>query len=311
MQVVSKDFETRINLKAYEIYSGILSDEQYVINFLRDRFESRCLDGTFVVKITKIVSRDMVTIDKYDLDGGGSIHVRFRADVRLYTAGDVLVGCKLLESEKNGRAIGRVQHCIVHVRSSRSRALRKGDEIMITILRAGYPLGGSDVVIDAEVYSPSNNFHMKLVRPYSLTNGDKQLLESSLREIAAAEKSYESIKLPDRVKIRKTLGISSTTHEIPAGIKQEDIKTIITDLIADKAPLGADPVAIARHAVAGVDTPMFLVISPDILRKHAASHPWFDKNKYDVRVDRSEFVDGLVHIVKNYVSYLNIASELK
>jgi DNA-directed RNA polymerase subunit E'/Rpb7 len=95
---IQRIYEKTLNLRPDEMYTKNLDD--FILKKLREKYNNRCENSTFIKEIKSIVNKSMIKMAKDQLDGSGQINVQFLADAVVYEEGSVIVGCEIKKIEK-------------------------------------------------------------------------------------------------------------------------------------------------------------------------------------------------------------------
>src|SRR5271170_3359885 len=137
---IHKEYEIKLNVTPVDQYTATFTDDKYLLEHLKEKFENRCMDMTYVVAIKGILSRSMMTIDKSDLAGGAYIHVRFHAEAIVFSPGSILVGCEVINVERNEMIVCKYDNAIVRIKGNKNFSPSEGDLVIVRVELVGYPV---------------------------------------------------------------------------------------------------------------------------------------------------------------------------
>jgi len=87
---MQKDFDTTVSIAAPINFAA--DKERHLLLQLRKTYEGRCWKGAYIRKVLGIVSAGAINIERTNTSGRGSVDVRFKAEVTVFSAWDILVG---------------------------------------------------------------------------------------------------------------------------------------------------------------------------------------------------------------------------
>ena len=327
---ILKEYETKINLSATEMFSGILSDDNYIMNFLRKQFEGRCMDSSFVTNIKSIKARSLVSIDKNDLGGRGSICVVFRAEAVVYPPNSVIVGAQVASIERDGRIMCKYDNALIHLRGDRKFAPAKGDLIPVLVLRTGYPVGSDNMSIAAQPYLIAPTFNMRLTQTENLTDEERDLISRKLVEIADSEKLFQTLPASTR-QFFEALFYPYNDPELYATVKtgkpdkpdkpdklKSPFESVDIIALANKAvtsatvsdvkvprPKTGEPTVFSRHSAITKSSTLALQIDIATV-KLLPTGPWTDRTKIEVKLTAAAYADMIIEFLDDYCTWLNL-----
>jgi hypothetical protein len=325
---ILKEYETKLNVGAADLYTGNFSDERYLLDYLKIKFEGKCMDSSFVSSIKNILARSMITIDKSDLSGGGYLHVRFSAEAIVHTAGSILVGCEVMTVEREGMIMCRHDHAMIHIKGNKNFSPNKGDLIIVRVKKIGYPVDSRSMSIAAIPYYIPHDFNIKIVRPSSIGPVEQDLLQRKLAELDAVKKLYdaadketisffEDLFYPYQTKAYEIKPIHG--RDIKRGaivLKTKHSAWNITELAesalsaaSSKLPIG-ETVALSRHSAIPKQSPSVLVLKPDVVRNiKTDADPFNDGTKFSISVVLANYAVTLEEYLNDYCEYLSVLVE--
>lgn len=317
---ILKEYETKINLSPTEMYSGILSNDDYIMNFLRKQFEGHCMESSFITNIKSIKERSLVSIDKNDLGGRGSICVVFCAEAVVYPPGSIIVGAQVAQIERDGRIICKYDNALIHLRGDRKFAPSKGDLIPVQVIRTGYPLGSDNMAIAAQPYWTAPTFSIRLVQPELLTPDEKDLVSRKLTEITDLEKVYADLPVKVKQFFEENFYPFASTDEfykndtksglgkLKSPFEQVNLIELATQATTsskvDSVKIGV-PICFSRHSAIPKYLPTILQFEPSIV-KQLPTGPWTDRTKLDLKLTTATYSDMLIEFLDDYCSWLDL-----
>lgn len=304
--IIIKEYETKINLKPDEMFSGGISDSQFLIDKLRKRYEQKCEGNSFIVKIIGITQKSMITIDKSDLHGGGSISVVFNVEAIVYPAGTILVGCDVQSIERNGQILCKYDNAVIYIKGDRNLAISSGDKIIVEVLKTGYPKGEKLMAIAAKPFFIQRTFYMDVIRPpKALATDEIELLKQTLAEVdnielKLAEHNKSSVKF-----FTDLFYPFSKSVSIPKEFKKHDLKTLVSKYIDSNDVFPSNvPIILSKNSTIPRNEMTIYSISPESLSqiKDKIQSPDF----IDVKINTSTLVYTLVKYMREYIDYINL-----
>lgn len=305
---ILKEYETKINLNAESLYGGILSDENYILNFLKQNFENRCMDSSFITNILNIKHRSMIPIDKDNLEGGGSICVVFRAESLVYAPNSILCGCKVTNIEHDGKILCEYDNATIHVRGNRNFAPLKDDLIIVQVVRIGYPNGSVRMNIAALPYFIQPTFHSRLSKVEQPNSDDIDLLKRKLKEITDVEAIYKKLD----TKIVKFFNDLFYPFKDPSmyakpSFDQYNIIELAESCISgSKSPIKHGSLFLfSRHSALHKQLPTAFGISADLIKTLPRDN-FTDRDKLDIKMSSATYARSLLEMLDDYCSYLQL-----
>jgi hypothetical protein len=313
-----KEYEIRLNVSPKNMFDGSMKNDN-LVSLLSNMFENKCVNGSFITGVRSIKDRSMITIDKSDLGGGGGVHIRFCAEAIEYQAGAALVGCEVMNVERDGMITCRYEHAIVHIKGNRNFAPTKGDLIIAKVLEVGYPLESTNMSIAACPFSIPLKAHLKLINPAQLGDVEVELLSRKMLELEEIKKNYKSVDktvakfFEDLFYPMKTPETYYSVNEkrnvvsLKTGYESYDIEKLIEAAISSSAPfkLGT-PMVLLRHAAIPKQTSSVLVLGVDKVRSMKdTKDPMIDPKLFETRVIASPFTATLLEILADYSDFLS------
>lgn len=313
-----KEYETRINVAPQNMCDGSMKDKDLIM-ILTEKFAGKCMDASFITSIHSIKKRSMKTVDKSDLAGGGAIHVRFCARAITHPTGSVLVGCEVMNIERDGMITCRYEHAIVHIKGNRNFSPSKGDLVIAQVLETGYPVDSTNMSIAARPFSIPLKAHLKLVKPAVLVEVEVELLSRKLVELEEIKKAYDDLDksvakfFEDMFYPMKSTETYYTmnnkkTPVLKTSYESYDVEKLVEAAISQSAPFKTDtPIALLRHAAVPKQFPHVLVLSIDKVRgMKTIKDPMVDSAKFDTKVIASPFAATLLELLSDYCDYMNL-----
>jgi hypothetical protein len=185
---IQRVYEKIINISASEMYCKDL--DALILEKLRQKYNNRCENFTYIKDIKSIVRRSMLQLTKDQLDGSGTVSVMFSADAVVYEEGTIMVGCKILDIDRANLITCEYQNSLIYIKANHNLSfLKKNDKIICKVLRAGYAKEQKIVSINAQMYFCPKEFIIFAIKTPigSLTNEQAELVNKKLEEIKAQE----------------------------------------------------------------------------------------------------------------------------
>jgi hypothetical protein len=299
---ILKEYEIKLNISATTMYSGLLT-EQYLLNHIKDRFEGKCLDGSFLTNVRTISERSMVQMDKNDLAGGGSLCVVVRAEAIVYPPESIIVGAEVTTIERDGRIICKYDNAIIHLKGDKRFSPNKGDLIPVRVIRTGYPPGSTNMNIAAQPFFIRPSFYMKLFKPDPLSNEEQDLIKRKMTEISDVKTAYDACD-KKLVQFFEDLfypfkdDYSKGKAKCPFDTKDIIALTTKQDLPKQK------PLLLSRHSMIHKSSTDAIILDVDTVKKLPVS-PWADKNVLDIQIAPASFGATMLELLDDYCSFLS------
>jgi hypothetical protein len=289
------------------MYSGLLSDPVYLLNHIKNRFEGRCLDDSFIIAVRNIQDRSMIVMDKHDLAGGGSMCCVVRAEAIVYPAESIIVGAEVTTIERDGRIICKYDNAIIHLKGDRRFSPNKGDLIPVRIIHTGYPPGSTNMNIAAQPFFIRPSFYMKLFKPDPLSHEELDLIKRKLAEITDARTAYDAcdkklVQFFEDLFYPFKNDYNKGKNKCPFDTK--DIIALVNkpDLPKQK------PLILSRHAAIHKSSTDVILLDVDTVKNLPVS-PWTDKTTLTINVVPTTFGAALLDCLEDYCSYLNFIAQ--
>lgn len=319
---ILKEYETKINISPTDLFAGTFSDNAFLLEYLRAKFEGKCMDSTFVLSIRQILMRSMMTIDKSDLAGGGHLHVRFSAEAIVHVAKSVLVGCEVMAVEREGNIMCKHEHAIVHIKGNKNFSPNVGEKIIARVIKIGYPVDSKSMSVGAIPYYIPHTFHITIVKPNPIGAAEKELLHRKLAELDNIKKLYasadqtsilffEDLFYPYSIKLfdMKRSNLVLRTNHVSWDIAQL-AEAAIQDTTVSKLQMG-ESIALSRHSAIPKQSAHVLVLKIDEVRaiKDDQTDPFNDKTKFEMKVVAGNYTATLLELLDDYCEYLSVLVE--
>jgi hypothetical protein len=296
---ILKEYEIKLNLTSQEMYSGMLSEPQYLLNYIKERFEGKCLDGTFITNIRLVSEHSQIRMDKNDLTGGGSMCCVFRAEAIIFPPETILVGCEVSTIERDGRIICKYDNAIIHLKGDKRFSPNKGDLIPIRVIRTGYPTGSINMNIAAQPFFIKGSFHMRLCVPNTLTAEEQDLIDRKLSEITDTKKAYDTC---DKKLVQFFENLFYPFKDKPSG--KNKLPFEVQDLLQLVKKTDGQQIILSRHSAIVKSTTDVLVLDVDTV-KNLPQSPWTDKNRLDIQIVPAKYSVVLLELLDDYCSFLD------
>ena len=300
---ILKEYEIKLNLSSQELYSGLLSDPVYLLNYVKERFEGKCLDKSFVTVIRAITERSMISMDKNDLAGGGSLCTVVRAEAIQYPPDSVIVGCEVTTIERDGRIICKYDNAIVHLKGDKRFSPNKGDLIPVRVIRTGYPMGSVNMSIAAQPFFIKPSFYMRVFNPAKPTAEEQDLINRKMNEIADIKKLYDAcdaklVKFFEELFYPFKDAPNPKTRKCPFEIK--DILSLASKHDLPKV----NPLVMSRHSALEKSNPTVVILDVDQVKSLPPGF-WTDKTVLDIKVNPATYGATLLEALDDYCSFLS------
>jgi hypothetical protein len=314
---ILKEYETKLNIAPRDMYNGSLN-ENNLLAHIKNKFENICMDASFVVAIRGVNRRSMVAMDKSDLGGGGTMHIQFCAEALVYTKDDVLVGCEVINIERDGLIMCRHEHALVHIKGNRNFAPSKGDLIIARVQVVGYPLGSNQMNIAAIPYTIPLKFGMDLTRPKNnFGEAELNLFYRKMAEYSDVRKRYDDLDqtlvtfFEEMFYPLKTPGMyyaaSKNKITLKTSYESWDILQLVESALNGTMVFKSEYIVLSRHAAIPKWSPQILTLTVDQVRKiKETSDTMGDPNKFEKSVVTSEYSTILIKYMSDYIDHLDM-----
>ena len=193
--IITKIYNQKLDLtNTVDIYGSI---EKICMNALKNIFEGKCFQNTYILEIEKILRLSDVIISTSYLDVRGCVWVEFLAKALFYTENDLITNCKI-RKKKEDRVFATINNGEVFLMNHELlKMTQEGQIIPIRVKRAGYQPFKNSISIFAIPYveTPSvMNYIYVLNNIISPTNLKK--IEIYLNTIKDIKKKISDLKSP-------------------------------------------------------------------------------------------------------------------
>lgn len=307
---IIKQFETKMNISPAEMYAGDLN--QLLVDKLRNNFENKCEDGSYVVSIQEILKRSKIKIDKSDLRGGGTISIRFSAEVIVYPQGSILVGCSIKNIENNGHILCQYENALVYIRGDKNTQIPASSRLIVEVLHTKYPKGSGIITVFGSMFHITNAVNMIIVKPddpKNVSQEQKDAIQVKLQELNTAQKELE--KHPKKLvkffsdmfyPIRKEISI-------PKDLGKLDVAKIAQDIVKNKSPINSgNSIIICKHPALRREDTTILMLDP---RKNKnVKNSWMNPQFFNIKINPFGYINSIMHILQIHVEYTAALSRM-
>lgn len=306
---IIKHFETKLNISSEEMYMGDL--DQILIDKLRAQYEGICENQSYVQSIQKINKRSMITIDKSDLQGGGSVSVDFSAEVLIYPTGTILVGCEIQNIENNGYILCQYDNALIYIRGDRTIHLDRKDKIIIQVLQTKYPKGEKLITVVGSLFHITNEFNMIALKPplaKTISQEYKDALGAKLIEINDAEKELGKHQSKLVKFFTDTLYPFNKPLTPVKDFKTVNFLTIAQDLSKGKDSLKpGESIIVSKHPALRRETPEIITISP---KTKPPQNNWTNPQIYKIKINPADYAPTILNFMQEYLEYITALSNM-
>lgn len=206
---------------------GVATDENNLLEILRNRFEGKCYNKCFIEKITKIVRMGECVIEQTGHPTLGTIPVIFLAEVIEYGAGEIINNC-VVQQVNNEMIVCSTNTAAILIKfHPMFKSIRTGQIISVRVGRAQYRINTEKISVSAVPFVPGTGCGV-----YKITEGDfiTESVKKMLEEIAAEEKRLAAMAKNDTKLYEsfKKLLYARDTDAMPKGCTVIDLKKIVS-----------------------------------------------------------------------------------
>lgn len=237
---IEKIIEDDISLSVEDLTSGDVNGA--IERKLKQKYEGKCWDNAYIVKVVKILKRNGIPISHTLTDGQGRTNAQFMVEAVELVPGDILVGCKIIEIEKHSVILCEHEYANVTI-GDKFISPKKGQMLFVQVDQSSYltnedkiSVRSSPFVIDDRkiVYIPSGGGG-------GITTDEKLMLTRALERLAAAHSRVDGcskslVKFFEDLLYPYEKGSVSTTPKAltPKGAVLTNIETLARNMIAGK-----------------------------------------------------------------------------
>jgi DNA-directed RNA polymerase subunit E'/Rpb7 len=194
--IITKVLETSIDLQD--------PDDIYTVDIhamlkkkLLQRYEQKCFSSILILDIIQIIRHsDIIMVDNR-LDGAAYINVQFKVRGVIFTNGEVLQNCQVVNVSSAGIII-KHQYAVGMMTADPTKkaiSIIKKDQIVPVIINdVRYNVGKSQITITCKPYTPQPFSHVLYNINQILSPEDTEKIDIILNNIADEEKKHEALK---------------------------------------------------------------------------------------------------------------------
>jgi len=182
--LIKKVLQTEIDISdCIGLYAGG-NVENNIKNILIGMFTGRCYRKCFVVEVLKIIEYGACTINQEGSADSGTMPVRFEVSALVYTPGEILNGCTVVNREENGNIIcSQEQTDIILSANPLINSIQISQKISVRVHRSKYTIGNAKISVSAVPLLPSKSPVQYHYKPAGLGPDFQKYLESLLEQI--------------------------------------------------------------------------------------------------------------------------------
>jgi len=181
--ILTQVIETGIRIDDCIAYA----QQDNLLAVLKLKFEKRCYHACYILTINRIIKRSECVILQEDHPDAGVVHVVFEAEVLVYSHGEVITGCQVIERCAQGIIVCSTPHAYILMASDGKRGLEsitKGQLIPCIVGAIRYDIGSTAISISARAHTLES---IRKSTIYHITGDiDKHAL-ANIRGILSAE----------------------------------------------------------------------------------------------------------------------------
>lgn len=203
--LITKVLETAVDLFSPEdIYA--LDLPKLLLSKLNERYANKCYSSILIFKVIEIIRySDRIMVDNR-LDGAAYVNVQFKVEGVILTKGEVLQGCKIVNTTSFGVIIQHSYAVGIMTQDPQKKAiavLKKDQIVPVIVDDVRYNIGKPQITITCKPYTPQSfpeifyNIN-EILSPEDTEKIDLLLTELSdekkLHTVLKSNKSYEFFK---------------------------------------------------------------------------------------------------------------------
>jgi hypothetical protein len=313
--------ETIINLSPTEMFAGV---DAVILNKLKTSFEGTCRNNSLIVNIIKIVERSKVKISKSQLDGSGSVNVKFLADIITYSPGDILPVCEIIKVDRGHKIMCEYgEHTIIWLQGNRAlQSLRPKQKVPVIVTGVSYEQLKKKIVVYGAIYTYPMKFPMFVLSDSTdnMSSDDIALLQSKI-DIVSKEKEIFDKTDP---KVRKFLTEvyypfhkkSVDMHNLAS--KEVDILHMLDAfnpkaLTSGKGVIKKDMILFRHSAIEKSTDEVFTISYTDfdkLSKPNTRDHSIFDTEQYRFEIIHETPIRVLFILLEDYRKFLYLIGKL-
>lgn len=179
---IEKVIIKKLSFAPKEIYSALLLENELIMNKLRNLFEGKCANKSYISKIIEIQKIGDIIINNSETEGNCTIDVMFRCYTITLDEGYIIIDAKKLKSE-NENIIYTTPYAIIYCRKTEYPFLYE-DNAILYVNKSSYDNGKSYISTYASIF-----INKRIEYKYNiLFNGFKDL------EIKETKKLFDKYK---------------------------------------------------------------------------------------------------------------------
>lgn len=133
---------------------AVRNGDEQLLTRLRDNFDGKCAYNCMIVRVLRILSRDLARVNLSTRGGTASIPVTFIADTILYEVGDVCVDAKCMNVQMGSVGYCTFAHGFAAINDPANAAVVSvGNYIIGRVIAAQYETTKPSIVLGLETYT--------------------------------------------------------------------------------------------------------------------------------------------------------------
>ncbi len=194
--IITKVLETTVDLfTPEEIYAVDIT--KLLLTKLSERYVGKCFSSILINEVKEIVRySDRILVDDR-LDGSAYVDVQFIVEGMILTKGEVLQGCKVVNTASFGVIIQHPQVIGLMTQDPEKKAInvvKKDQTVPVIVDDVRYNIGKSQITITCKPYTPQPfpDVYYNITEILSLEDTEK--LDALLGELETEEKKHAALK---------------------------------------------------------------------------------------------------------------------
>lgn len=171
---------------------ALYSNQNALMDILRNKYAGRCMRGMYIEKIVRITKQSDCMINKHGSPATGDISVICEVIAIKYARGEIINGCVIENKDKSGIVVCRAGHVqILMSASAIFESMTRGQIMSVRVNKARYTPNMETVAVNAVPFLPSRAFTLYKI---NAGNVDKTTLADVQARIADEEKARAELQ---------------------------------------------------------------------------------------------------------------------
>lgn len=188
-----KILEDLFTLDISDLTSG--NTELSIIDKIKYKYENRCWSNCFITNFVRILDRSAIKMSQNSRDGKANINVKFEVDVILFSPGQLLPLCRVINISRQDSITCEYPNASIMLRENTSfiESLRKDQMIPVEVVSSSYPDNQDTASIIGRIYSHPMRGKVFLVsQDDQIYDDDVIMLKTLLSKYTTVEKMLKS-----------------------------------------------------------------------------------------------------------------------